>query len=248
MIVITALVALITKRKKQLKIWGSVFIAAGLVVLFFTYSRSAWLGLGISLAALFYWLFTSDSLRRRLIIIVTLVLVVFGFLVLALRHNNIFENTFFHTDNSSRSPESSNQAHDQALIGGLKSIWHEPFGRGSGTAGPASFRNTKGQPRIAENYYVQIGQEVGVIGLAIFIAINIIVVKYLWLDRRQTLSLVLLASFVGLVAVNVLSHAWADDTLSYVWWGLAGIALAPVILDTKQEHNGKNPKATEARS
>jgi hypothetical protein len=29
-----------------------------------------------------------------------------------------------------------------------------------------------------------------------------------------------------LTVVNLLSHAWADDTLTYVWWGLAGIAMA----------------------
>ena len=26
----------------------------------------------------------------------------------------------------------------------------------------------------------------------------------------------------------MLSHAWTDDTLAYVWWGLAGIAMAPL--------------------
>jgi hypothetical protein len=26
----------------------------------------------------------------------------------------------------------------------------------------------------------------------------------------------------------MLSHAWADDTLAYVWWGLAGIAMVTV--------------------
>jgi len=36
----------------------------------------------------------------------------------------------------------------------------------------------------------------------------------------------LLASLIGLIFVNLVSHAWADDTLAYVWWGLAGIALS----------------------
>ena len=64
-------------------------------------------------------------------------------------------------------------------------------------------------------------------GLAVFILINVGVGYLLWLNRSDQLALALFASFIGLILVNLLSHAWADDTLAYVWWGLAGIALAP---------------------
>jgi uncharacterized membrane protein len=36
----------------------------------------------------------------------------------------------------------------------------------------------------------------------------------------------LFAIFAGLTFVNVLSYAWADVTLAYLWWGLAAVALA----------------------
>jgi O-antigen ligase len=106
-----------------------------------------------------------------------------------------------------------------------------------GSAGPASFRNTDGVPKIAENYYLQLGQEVGVLGMALFIAINILVGVELWKLRTQTLSRILLASLVGITFINLVSHAWTDDTISYVWWGLAGIALSPVILKSRHKQD-----------
>jgi len=163
------------------------------------------------------------------------ILVIGSGALIAFRNNDHVQNAFFHTDEHSRSADSSNQDRASALKGGLRDIVHEPFGRGPGTAGPASTRNNQGG-RIAENYYLQIGQEVGLIGLTVFVAINILVARALWQNRRDILACVLLASLAGLTLVNTLSHAWADDTLSLLWWGLAGMALGSVILKTNNEH------------
>ena len=48
----------------------------------------------------------------------------------------------------------------------------------------------------------------------------------LWARREDTLALALLASFLGLIIVNMLLEAWTDDTLCYLWWGMAGIVIA----------------------
>jgi len=88
---------------------------------------------------------------------------------------------------------------------------------GVGTAGPASVYNPK-RIRIAEDYYIQIGQETGIVGLGLFLAINICVGYRLWERRSDALALGLFASFLGLVIVNLFSHAWADPTLAYLWW------------------------------
>src|SRR6185295_13461878 len=101
-----------------------------------------------------------------------------------------------------------------------KSILKHPLGGGPGTAGPASYRNNH-PARIAENYFIQVGQEVGIIGLILFLAINIYVAKLLWDNRQSDLAIIALAALVGLSIVNLLSHAWSDDTLSYIYWGLA---------------------------
>jgi hypothetical protein len=77
--------------------------------------------------------------------------------------------------------------------------------------------------------------------MILFIAINYLVACELWYRRNSLLARVLLASFVGITFVNLLSHAWADDTLAYLWWGLAGLAIAPIIADRQKAH-GKSYK------
>jgi hypothetical protein len=102
---------------------------------------------------------------------------------------------------------------------------HHPLGDGPGTAGPASVYNHGHPARIAENYFIQVGQETGWLGLTLFTLINVGVGYLLWLRRDDPLALSLFASLIGLTLINMLSHAWADDTLAYIWWGLAGIAM-----------------------
>jgi hypothetical protein len=200
-------------------------LVASLVVLYFTYSRSAYIGTVLSLGVIGWCALRSRRAKRILVISGLCVCLVGCVSVLALRHNSRFESTFFHTDQHSLALHSSNQAHASALEGGIHDVIHEPLGRGPGTAGPASVHND--QPaRIAENYYLQIGQEVGWLGLFLFLAINVLVTRQLWERRDDWLALALLSSLVGISFVNLLSHAWADDTLSLVWWGMAGVALA----------------------
>jgi hypothetical protein len=109
---------------------------------------------------------------------------------------------------------------------------HDPFGRGPGSAGPASEHNDK-PARISENYFLQIGQEAGWLGLGLFAAITILVGKTLWDKREDQLAMIMLVSLIGLTFVNLLLHAWADDTLAYVWWGMAGVAVGSVVVKPK---------------
>jgi len=228
-LVITTLAAVRVSLKKKLSIRLPIIVIST-VVLFFTYSRSAWLGLVLSLVLLFYWSTNRPKFQRLIIPVLIICFVILSGLTFVLRDNNLVQNALFHTDETSRSAESSNAARALALESGAASLFHEPFGRGPGTAGPASFRNDK-PARIAENYFIQIGQEVGVIGLGLFVAINVLVIIELWKRRLDLLAKVLLASLIGITFINLLSHAWADDTLAYIWWGLAGIALSSVILN-----------------
>jgi hypothetical protein len=212
-------------------------LLAALAALFYSYSRSAWVGVVLALALLIWWS-KNYSLRLRELAIGLAVLMVLAGGVFLLRSNQAAEDTLFHTSSASTSSQSSNEARSSAIKHGLSDVIHEPLGRGPGTAGPASFRNNR-TPRIAENYYLQIGQEVGLIGMAIFIAINILVGMQLWLRCGDPLAKILLASLIGLTFVNMVSHAWTDDTLAYLWWGLAGICLAPAILEPRHKKNEK---------
>ena len=232
----------INSKRAHQRIYWAVIIAAALVVLYGTYSRSAQVGLLLSLLVLATIRYR-QFLRRNLAILSLLAIVAVSLLIV-FRHSYVVQNSLFHTSSHSSSPVSSNSERTQAIKSGLHDVWHEPFGRGVGSAGPSSLRNKQGEPRIAENYFLQLGQEVGILGMILFIALSVRVAMLLWQGRQDLLPRVLLASLVGLTFVNMVSHAWTDDTLAYIWWGLAGLALAGLLPHPRQKHRSVKRKAT----
>jgi O-antigen ligase len=223
-LIISAITVMFWKIKNQRRLWG-VFGLAALAVMFFSHSRAAWIGLLLALAALAVIKLSSKPLNSWLALTVIGAILLVSGIAYGLRNNDSFENYLFHTNDKSTVQESSNEEHVSAFRDGLKQAAAEPLGRGIGTAGPASVYN-HGKARVAENYYIQIAQETGWLGLALFLAIVFLTARELWRRRRQSLPLILFISLVGISAVNLVSHAWTDDTLAYLWWGLAGIALA----------------------
>ena len=229
-IIVPAIFYKLYKSKDNLKriFWGLSFVLS-LVVMFYTYSRSAYIGLIISLFVL-VWLLVSNKYRKLILTTSALLLILLSGTYLVFRDNQTFQDTFLHTSATSKSAKSSNQKHESATITGLKDVIHQPLGSGVGSAGPASVYNNH-PARIAENYYVQIAQEVGIIGLALFVGILAATSLSLYENKQDSLSLILFVSLVGISFVNLLSHAWADDTLSLVWFGFAGIALSSKIFN-----------------
>lgn len=224
---ISALAVLGIRSKSQR--WNKFWIGLGLVLaLIFSFSRSAWIGTAIAVLVA-AWLSLRAARAKRIVAWVLAALVVIGaILTVALQNNTEFQNVFLHTQKNSAVATTSNEFHVSAAKGATKDLIHKPLGSGVGTAGPESVYNN--QPaRIAENYFLQIGQEAGWLGLLLFIAICAALGKMLFERRRHPLALGLLAALIGLSFINLLSHAWTDDTLAYVYWGLAAIALSPVI-------------------
>lgn len=229
LIPISLITGLIITGRRNWRYFG--LFAGSLLTLFFSFSRSAWGGAAIALTVIAIHYLDKKYLRPALIGATGLVLLVLiGATILAWHRTARLENIFFHTQTNSAIKTTSDQGHITALRSGLGDMAHQPFGRGPGSAGPASVYN-KGQPRIAENYYIQVGQETGWIGLALFLLINIGVGYILWLRRNNSLALVLVASLIGISFINLFSHAWTDDTLAYIWWGLAGMAMVPLKKD-----------------
>lgn len=227
-LIIAGAVAVLVVAKKWARLLLGGLLVAALVVLGQTYSRSAYIGALVTLAVAFWMLLKSRQAKRWVLVGAAALVVAGGLAIAGLRQNDLVQNTFFHTDESSLSSHSSNQDRATALQTGLNQVLHQPLGRGPGTAGPASVYN-RGQVRIAEDYYLQIGQEVGWLGLGLFVAILIAVGHQLYGQRRDRLAVVLFASLVGISIINLLSHAWADDTLSLLWWGLAGLCLSAIL-------------------
>ncbi len=228
---ISVLAVLIVRGRRDWR-YG-LFLVASLLTLCFSFSRSAWLGAALSLAVVVAISLRSTYAKRVAIWVGVIGIFFLGGLFVGLRHNARVENLLFHTQTHSAIKTTSDEGHASALRNGLRDVLHQPLGRGPGSAGPASTYNNH-PARIAENYYIQIGQETGWLGLLLFLLINAGVAYLLWLRRADPLALSLLASLIGLSFINLLSHAWTDDTLAYVWWGLAGIAMAVSAIRLKE--------------
>ncbi|GAC1570375.1 MAG: hypothetical protein NVS3B23_01990 [Candidatus Saccharimonadales bacterium] len=236
-------------RLRKRVAYGAFFFM-GLVVLFGTYSRSAWIGLLLSLSVIAAVTFKGFIFKHiyKLIILSSVITLLLGTFVYAERHSYVVQNVLFHSSNRSTSKLSSNAQRTSALESGIQDIARHPFGTGIGSAGPASLRNTKGTPRISENFFLQIGQEAGLIGILVFIVIHALLLKRLYDYSLDPLALALLGSLVGLIFINLVSHAWADDTLAYIWWGLAGLALAPDIMELRHNKHVSFTKKAKTRS
>ncbi|MEX0881563.1 MAG: O-antigen ligase family protein [Candidatus Saccharimonadales bacterium] len=234
-LVLSASAIFFLKFTRRRLAWG-LFGFAALAALLFSYSRGAWIGM--ALGAVFLGWISLKKIRTRNLALAGLILllIVGAASTLALRNNATFQNYFFHTNDRSTVDESSNEEHISAFRNGLDDVLGEPLGRGIGTAGPASVYN-ENRVRIADNYFIQIAQEVGWLGLVVFLAINFLAARELWFRRSDALPGILLISFVGLTAANLVSHAWTDDTLAYIWWGLAGVCLSNNLKSRVSKNN-----------
>lgn len=240
-IVITAAAVRIWQNRRD-KLAG-VLLAGSVPVLFFTYSRSAWIGLMLSGMVLAVVYGRSLITRRRLAVLSIIAALGIGGVWL-LRDNDLVQNVVFHSDETSTSEISSNVQRGNALTRALGDIADQPLGGGVGSAGPASFRNEPAGPRISENYFLQTGQELGWMGLVGFVAVVLALVRQLWKQRSNTLATILLGSLVGLTFINFVLHAWADDVLSLLWWALAGTVIAHGILNEERTNESKTKKRT----
>lgn len=208
-------------------------LVACMTVLFGTYSRSAWLGATLAIG-LMVGLYVKGRFRTMAIVSAVLLLIVSGLSVYIGRDNDFIQNVVFHSSEASRSHSSSNEQRANALRTSLKSVGSDLLGGGIGSAGPASVYN-QGGTRIAENFYIQIGQELGIIGLTLYLGITFLILKRLWEIRVKLIAQVTLAAFMGLILVNMVSHAWSDDTIAYVFGALLAYALTAYKVSTKSE-------------
>ena len=216
--------ALVFINKSKLRFKSGLFFIMTSVVLLFSFSRSAWIGAVVSVGLVIYLKISSQVVKKRLLYLVSAGFILSVISLFIFKNNSVYQNLIFHTQTTSVSNPSSDTGHLNGLSNGLHQIISNPIGSGTGTAGPASVYNKKAPVRIAENFFIQIGQELGIIGLLVFIVIQVLLAVKLY-KTKSDFGVIMLASLIGISLVNLLSHAWADDSLAYIWWGLAGFAL-----------------------
>lgn len=202
--------------------WQLPLIVILLGGIWVSYSRAALLGalIGAALAIVL-------TLKRRPAIITSVIMVAVALvgaalLLTATKAGSSLQYYVLH-QGVGGGANGSTSKHIAAFQNGLTAMIQAPWGRGLGTAGPASYHSA--QPFIPESYYLQIGVETGFIGLILFLGVLIGVILALWRQRQQGIAPALLGALVGLSLVNLVLHGWADASTAFVFWILAGCAI-----------------------
>ncbi len=225
-IIFAVVVAAATKfggrlRNDQHLVTG-IAIAASCLMLIVSYSRSALLALIVATGALVAHV-SGSRISKRLVGLCAGVLVAVSLLFIALAGNPVVSHIVWHDDPNGGGRVDSNQEHINSLIDGTERMLSQPFGAGIGSTGSASLLSDK--PLIIENQYLFTAHEVSWLGLGLFIWLFMIVMRRLWRARASALALGVFASGLGLAVIGILLPVWVDDTVSVVWWGLAGLAI-----------------------
>lgn len=222
-LLITAIAATLLARHNPRWMLGVGLIVFALVL---SSSRSAWLGLVTALlvVVLSYYTGASNRAKKRIRYAGVLALVVGAITLYAATTVPALRLAIFHSSpDDTHLTEGSTDQHWIATGNGINRVLDDPLGCGIGCSGPASFYGDS--PKIAENYFVQIAEEIGLIGLIVWLGLFVSVMYHLWQRRTDQLALLVFASGVGLSVVGVWLHVWYDDPVSLTWWALAGIIL-----------------------
>lgn len=216
-------IVLVLAYFRRLPLWVSMTMLGFMgIALLLSSSRSAWLGMIVALAA--YGLYAAGKKVSKISIVTICVLGVVSAasLFYATMSVPLLRQAIFHSSPGDSSlTEGSTDQHISATIGGVQRVIGEPLGCGLGCAGPASYYGN--DARISENYFVQIAEETGVIGLIFFLTIvGLVLFQLHTATNQRTLSRALVAAGLGYVVIGQLLHVWSDDPLSITWWMLVG--------------------------
>lgn len=232
-VVLALLAAYLLKGRLQMQQYGQVALVAllsggGVVALWASYSRSALVAAIASVALVVIIVYARKIPFKIWGTAGVLALVLVSGVVYAARDTYFVQHVIFHEDPDGTSVVSSNDEHFESLQVGTERMLAQPLGAGVGSTGSASIYTE--QPLIIENQYLFIAHESGWPGVVIFLAIFGGILWRLWRAPRDWLTIGVFASGAGLAAIGLLQPVWVDDTVSLVWWGLAGIVLATANL------------------
>lgn len=213
-----ALAALASRRP-----WFTASLPLLGFALFYSYSRSAWIGALV--AGCLVVVLLVPARRRRLAIGVTgAVLVAAGLAVSQMIVSQpALQESLFHTSLAERgSAGTSDAEHAASLVAGATAVLNAPLGHGLGSAGPATFRTH--QPLIIENQFLQWGYEAGWAGLLAYLAVFGLLIKQLLTRRQhwQPARLAVAAAMLGIAIAGLVIPVWDDSTTALITFILAG--------------------------
>lgn len=207
------------KRNKYL-ILG--FLVVGVL---WSFSRASWIGLLIILG--WYIFFNKDSLLKNSKTVYWLItgVVCLCVLMVGAYLNPSGRSLLFHqTEGQVNGSTMSRLRHYQE---GVTSLINTPLGHGHGYASPAGRLNhsNSGGYVVTENSYLQLGLEIGVIGLLLFLAFLLTTWQDIGLCKNHKLKFASWAIFSALLIIGLLVPIWTEESVSLAWWALISIML-----------------------
>lgn len=226
--------------------WPSILLL--LVAIALTFSRSAWIATFVLLLVALS-MQTSGALRRKMFLLLGGTLCIAGLAVF-----------FAYPEVVVR--QASSFDHIRRPFEAISEMIAHPFGKGLGTAGPASNRTSDAcvfleegadaswaephsslcvftgdvqvQPEtpcncpfLPENWYLQIGVELGIAGFLLFLALCIGILWSLFsLRDRHSIVFSLFLAFLGISIGGLFLHSWEDSAIAYTLWALIGAVFA----------------------
>ena len=233
------LIKLLLREKGKLLITIILILILG-AALVLTYSRSAWIGAALIALIAFARHFDKDALHRILIRIGAFIL--FAGLLIAFTKPEILSRVASSRDHLTRPVEAAKVMVANPFGLGLGSAGpasnrvsdacvHLPA---DGDASWAADRQDlcvflgerqvqpEGRecscPFLPENWYLQIGVELGIMGFVLFILIIFFVIRMLSKSKDYSLGEGVLLGFVGISIVALFLHAWEDSAMTYTLW------------------------------
>ncbi|NTU69727.1 hypothetical protein HGB13_02815 [bacterium] len=224
MFIILLFIASLTRLKSKARIGLIVLLFFALIALLATYTRGALIGLGVGI---FLTFLVNTKNKKRFLIYSFATLIGSVLVLIALFKIPTVQILILHGEIVNGSILGSSTAHLAAFINGVGSVVTNFMGYGLGVVGPASKLSI--QPVMTENWYLQLGIELGLLGVIIFTIIIGFFIKYLLSlyneakDDQKFLYLGVLASFVALCFINLFLHSFADTATVYPLFIFIGI-------------------------
>ncbi len=248
---ISAHLQLLIKSLRERRRFDAMLYAVGeilvLIALFFTYSRSAWIGAAVILVTVSILLLKDviTSAFHRTCVLVTVGVFAVGVMLVGMWFSpQILVRT------------QSLKGHIEKPIAAMEIMGEHPLGLGLGTAGPASNHLSDtcvfleagadfswatsrkdfcvfvgGEqklpvgtacncPLLTENWYLQWGVERGWAG----VALSVMLVFFVFRSEKRKMNSEqwILLSFVGISVAALFLHAWEDAAVAYTLWLLLG--------------------------
>jgi len=196
--------------------------------LFLTFSRGALIGLILAIVTLLILLEKKRlivTLKKYKLLLAAALILIFSILFL-FRNTYVFQNYVLHADESTVLAD-PNELRVSLTQEAVEDVLEDPLGHGPGSAGLVSINNPKGG-LLTENYYLQIGYEVGWLGLATFLIFVLVAARRLH-KNNNTISRVLLAALIAYSFYSLLIHLWSNEAIALQWWLLTGVVLGAIL-------------------